>query len=594
MNELRQRPVPLAGNEDDGLGEKYEFDTVKAILTRIFIKKYNNKHTRRRGMLYICSGVILFAYFIYAAFTALRCKPLETTPAYISTDENKPIYISDLTKRDTGSGDRTNYIRKYMLDKTRSDSVPLNRQLADHRPQVCKVKPYVNTRLTISIIIVLYTAPPSVILRMIFSAIERTKPENLAEIIMMAQKGAFDISSYISRYELTHIVRVVISPLKKSLSSARNEAANFATGDILVFLPEAVEILPGWAEPLLEAMHSEGSLLAGLSMDEINAETFEQVEHVPWHLISIPRWDLTTAVPIEIPEHEKYRRQLFAYPDASPVKTPVLQFIPWAADRRTFLRLGGLDEGMIGSGREVHGDLLELSIRWWNCDGEVAYLPCSKVAIISLLSDPNPQMVNDKEQRLHNSQRTARRWASSYMNDYLEATPGARTGKVSQSTRLDDIITGLSCNNLNWYISNVAVDWLFGDKVIIKGSIKTGNSNFCADNMGHDGRYNQGRPRFYKCHGGYSQTWVYRSNSKQVQTETGKCLMSDPYWHDVLTLDYCTEGHSWKWEPLSQGSKLGYLVYKDLCLEYRTENNLAFYSICKETKNQQFLFESLS
>ena len=597
MTELRQRPAALQEDSPDFTEEEDEFTALKTLLQRIIIKKYKNKHIRRRAILYISSGSMFLVYLIYTVIVLIRNQPVETVPAFINTDAYKPKYLVTRDSNDVfgGTGEKSYYLKRHRLDKIRSDSLPLNRQLEDYRPTACKIKPYLKTKHKISIIIVLDISPPSVIMRMILSAIQQTKSENLAEIVIMAQKGALDISSYVWKHDLSHIVRVITMPLKKTLSSSRNEAASYATGDILVFLPEAVEILPGWAEPLLEAMSSsDRGLLAGLSMDEINAETFEQVEHVPWHLISIPRWDFTSAVPIEFPEHERARRQLSPYPDASLVHTPVLQFIPWAADKVNFLKMGGLDEGMIGSTSDVPGDIIELSLRWWNCGGEVAYLPCSKVAIVSLLPDLNSQEDGNKEAMLHNSLRTARRWAGSYKNYYHEAVPRARNRPGSQSAKLDNIINSLSCHSLDWYINSVAIDWMFGDKVARRGAIQAANTNACIDHMGHDGRYSPGRPRFYNCHGGHSQTWVQVASSKQIQTETGKCLMSDQYWHDVLTLDYCKEGHVWKWEPVSQGSKFGYLIYKDLCLEYRTENNLLFYVKCTQNSNQQFIFEALS
>ena len=144
---------------------------------------------------------------------------------------------------------------------------------------------------------------------------------------------------------------------------------------------------------------------------------------------------------------------------------------------------------------------------------------------------------------------------------------------------------------MHWFITNIAVDWNFGDKLVRQGTIKSAGGNACVDTMGHDGRYSPGRPEFYSCHGGYSQRWVHLSSNKQIRTETGKCLVSDQFWHDVLTLDYCKEGQEWRWEPISQGSNIGYMIYKDLCLEYRPENHLLFYVKCTQTANQRFTFE---
>lgn len=593
MNELRQRSTTAEDLEE--LVEKDSFTAVQILLRKVIEKKYNNLHFRRRAGLYLGLFILLSVYLVYSLLLALQCQDTGTTPAFAETFEHQPVYFLESGKRGLAavekSGERDLYLKKYRVDKMRSDSLPLNRQLADYRPEVCKVKPYKKTTLTISIVIVLDIAPPSVVLRGIFSAIRRTKPENLANIVVYAQKGSTDMTDYVYAHQLSHLVRIITSPTKKTLSAARNEAATFAIGDILVFIPEASEILPGWAEPLLEAFSDNPALLAGLSMDEINGETFVQVEHVPWHLISIPRWDLVTAASIEIPEYEQKRRQLLPYPDASPVKTPILQFLPWAASREHFLKLGGLDEGMLGTAAEVPGDVLELSIRWWTCHGEVAYLPCSKVAFVSLLGNPPLSSHQQAENRLYNSRRTATRWGSQYIEYYHEAVPKSKYQSASHSTRLEQTISSLSCRSMHWFITNIAVDWNYGDKLMRQGTIKSTQGDACVDTMGHEGRFSPGRPEFYTCHGGHSQRWLYLNRGKQLQTETGKCLMSDQYWHDVLTLDYCSEGHEWRWEPVSQGSNVGYLIYKDLCLEYRHGNNLLFYVLCKQTVSQQFTFQ---
>ena len=595
MNELRHRSTTEEDRLDEISEKDHSFTAVQTLLLKVIEKKYNNVHFRHRAFLYLSLFLLLLIYFSYTLVQALQCHNAGLTPAFEETLDQQPIFISDSNKRGFAaverSGERDLYLKKFRVDKLRSDSLPLNRRLADYRPEVCKVKLYKKTRLTISVVIVLDIAPPSVVLRAIFSAIRRTKPENLADIVLYAQKGSVDMSEYIYAHSLSQTVRIVTSPTKKTLSAARNEAATYAKGDILVFIPEASEILPGWAEPLLEAFSDNPALLAGLSMDEINGETFAQVEHVPWHLISIPRWDFVTAAPIEIPEHEQKRRGLLPYPDASPVRTPVLQFLPWAAGKEHFLKLGGLDEGMLGTASEVPGDILELSIRWWSCGGEVVYLPCSKVAFVTLSGGPPLSGHLLAENQLYNSGRTATRWGSQYSQFYHEAVPKSRYQSASHSSRLEHVISSLSCQTLNWFIVNIAVDWNFGGKLIRQGAIKSTQGNACVDAMGHDGRYSPGRPEFYSCHGGYSQRWVYLTSNKQIRTETGKCLSSDPYWHDVITLDYCGEGHQWRWEPVTGGSNIGYLIYKDLCLEYRPENHLLFYVPCKQTASQQFTFE---
>ena len=218
----------------------------------------------------------------------------------------------------------------------------------------------------------------------------------------------------------------------------------------------------------------------------------------------------------------------------------------------------------------------------------MVYLPCSKVAPVSLHSPPNQQL---KEHTLTNAQRTAALWARNHMNHFLDRRPTARQGG-SADPMLRKVIHDNSCNNLGWYITNVATDWVFGEKLLRSGVIKSVAGNVCVDNMGYEGRYSFGRPEFYGCHGDHTQHWIWHAATRQLKTETGKCLVSDVYWHDVVTLRYCEEGEQWDWQVVR--GNVGKLVYKDLCLEWRAENRLLFYTECKNIPSQEFKFEKLS
>ena len=428
-------------------------------------------------------------------------------------------------------------------------------------------------------------------MRLVTSITTRTRPKNLAEIILYIQRENEELTTYLNENKI-YILKTIIPHQKKSLSAARNEAAKKAIGDVLVFIPEAAEILLGWAEPLLEVMANNTNTLAGLSMDEIHHKTFRQIEHVPWHLVTFPRWDMITAVPIEIPDHERARRSLLSFPDATPVKTPAAIFPPWAIGKDFFFAIGGLDETFQEHVELVPGDTLELSIRAWCCHGHVVYVPCSKVALISLMQHAGYSEVKQQEVELYNSKVIADRWAGHYINYYNAKQPKAAQTLTVSNTYIDDIIHGskLQCKDLTWYINNIAVDWKFVDSYSKQGSIKLVNADKCLDTMGHDGRYSPGRPEFYGCHGGFTQFWLLEKQTKHLKIETGKCLRSDTFDHDVLALDYCTgPGDQWMFEDI--GNNIGYLKYRGECLEVRPNNNLAYVTTCKGSPEQQFLFQ---
>lgn len=82
----------------------------------------------------------------------------------------------------------------------------------------------------------------------------------------------------------------------------------------------------------------------------------------------------------------------------------------------------------------------------------------------------------------------------------------------------------MNCQSFHWFLTTIATDWNYGNRLLRKGSIKSATSEVCADTMGNEGRYSVGRPEFYGCHGGYSQSWVLLTKNNHIETETGETI----------------------------------------------------------------------
>lgn len=583
-SELRQRPgVVPAPSEEQAVVEQDEMKTAVELVKRIVKRKFRDKM-----FFYQFSFLIVTVFLITLACLGLVGRllavPSDTSvEPYLGAKDQTPIYIST-EARDADSEEYQ--MRRYRLNKRVSDSLPLNRDLTDYRPHTCKFRKYDTVLSKLSVIVILRTAPPSVILRLIHSVLDRTKHNLIAEIILYSHGARPALQHHLSSLPY---VQHHVSSMKRTLTSARNEAANLATGDVIVFLPEATEILPGWADPLLQHIKDKPKSLVGLSMDQINPNTFEQEEHVPWHLLSFPRWDFVSGVAMEIPKHEDDRRHREdLYPDSAAVRTPAIQFQPFAAPRKMFMKLGGLDSGLVGDTDIVVGELIELSLRWWACGGEVYYLPCSKVALVSLLEAQIDSQVQNDELAI-NSRRIAARWSGpQYDKHYFERVPAAKYMQASRSDKLDAVL--LQCKDLTWYKMHVALDWVFPEAILKHGAIQHAYTSptWCVDKMGHEG-YTSGAPGYYTCNAANSQYWLMTKANGQIKTETGKCLKEDDVTPGQVTMDYCpSAGHAWYW-TLTTGD-IGTLQYKGKCLELSPQ--ILYLKPCTGGDNQQWKFGS--
>ncbi|CAG2204784.1 GALNT [Mytilus edulis] len=145
----------------------------------------------------------------------------ENGRAVMST-EKEQLNISDI-------------LEKYRLNIIASDLVPLNRMVPDSRPPGCKNIIYSNDLPKTSIIIPFYDEWPSILIRTVYSIINRTPRHLLQEIILVDDYSQFVelkslLDNYISKKFPKGLVKLIRNPTREGLIKARIKGWKQSTG----------------------------------------------------------------------------------------------------------------------------------------------------------------------------------------------------------------------------------------------------------------------------------------------------------------------------------------------------------------------------
>ena len=142
----------------------------------------------------------------------------------------------------------------------------------------------------------------------------------------------------------------------------------------MVFLTSAVEVQPGWLEPLLSRFAKDELTLAAPVVDFIEQDNFAYTAANIQDSYGVFGWDLqflwTAAGDLDQNEN---------LTDA--VETPHVRGPLLAMSRKHFQRLGGFDEAVCRT-TDTAGTL-SLVLMVWLCGGKVEVLPCSHVGVVN-------------------------------------------------------------------------------------------------------------------------------------------------------------------------------------------------------------------
>lgn len=269
----------------------------------------------------------------------------------------------------------------YGLNEFVSKRISLRRSLPDMRESACRAPNLLGSvpqpLPSASVIIVFDQEPRSVLLRTVFSVLDRSPSELLKEIILV-DYGSLDqnlghpqLENYFKTFSKK--VRVLRHENPLSYADAVNLGAETALGTKLVVLSARSECTHNWLQPLLSWLLRNMFSIAVPIVDVIDGDTF-RYERTSMSEVTLGSfsWDMT----ITRKKIQKRKKSSYATPEFIPVIADGI----FAMDRNLFDLSGGLTSRL--SSRDlVH---LEFSFKSWMGGASIQLIPCSRVGLVRL------------------------------------------------------------------------------------------------------------------------------------------------------------------------------------------------------------------
>lgn len=368
-------------------------------------------------------------------------------------------------------------MRKYFLNVVASDLIPLNRLVPDSRPPNCKSKTYRHDLPTTSVIIPFYDEWPSILVRTVYSIINRTPRHLLQEIILVDDASTMSelkepLDWYIKTNFPTGLIKIIHVPTRQGLIKARLKGWKLSKGEVVVFFDSHMEVNLDWLQPLLTEIKINRKTVAMGVLDYINSETFEYRFNegymtrygFDWRLVFFETF---------------FRQDQIGPSEESTRPGTVMVGAAYAIDSKYFGEIGTYDEGMKVWG----GENLEMAWRVWMCGGRLVHLPCSHLGHIAR-SQPYDFPGGRRNIEVFNYKRAIEVWMEpehkqfvyDHFEDMQEVNVGDLTDRIALKKRLN-------CKTFSWFIENIWPELhVFNKDVFAWGSARNLQNNMCLDN----------------------------------------------------------------------------------------------------------------
>ncbi|CAL8097693.1 unnamed protein product [Calicophoron daubneyi] len=332
-----------------------------------------------------------------------------------------------------------------------SDKVAIDRSLTDIRHPNCKTKLYSSKLPQTSVIIPFFEEHWSTLLRTFNTTLLRSPPNLIKEVILVDDGSTMrdflkdQLDNYLKEHYPDGKVRVVRSPTRQGLITARLLGAKAATGDVLVFLDSHCEPSHNWLPPLLHYIAADYKTVTCPFIDVIDGDNFHYRAQDEGARGAFD-WELFYKRLPKLPEDEPH-------PD-EPFVSPVMAGGLFAISAKWFWELGGYDPGLVIWG----GEQYELSFKLWMCGGKMLDIPCSRIGHIYRVHPTNFPSTGISNFLGRNYKRVAEVWMDEYKEYVYNRRPSYRGIDPGNLTEQLAIRTRLNCSSFKWFMNNVAFD----------------------------------------------------------------------------------------------------------------------------------------
>ncbi|KAK7009296.1 Polypeptide N-acetylgalactosaminyltransferase 10 [Biomphalaria glabrata] len=363
------------------------------------------------------------------------------------------------------------------LNTVASDVAPLNRLVPDSRLQNCDKLVYnLQSLPTASIIIPFHNEWPSLLLRTVYSVVNRSPRPLIQEIILVDDASTLGqlqkpLEDYIEANFPQGLVRLIRHTERLGLIKARMSGCRVSKGDVLIFFDSHMEVNIDWLPPLLSEIARDNTVVAMATLDYIQADDLSYKFYKNYLIRYGWNWRLGF--------YELYFREDQIGPDPrKPRPGPTMVGAAFAIDKNYFFHLGGYDESMSVWG----GENLEMGWRVWQCGGRLMHVPCSRIGHVPR-SQPY-SFPGGREQVEHfNYKRAISVWMGNYSRYVYSIFPDMKTLDVGDIADRLELKSRLKCQEFGWYLENIWPELAkYDEKVTTWGQVKNKGTGLCMDN----------------------------------------------------------------------------------------------------------------
>ncbi|KAK3605647.1 hypothetical protein CHS0354_032598 [Potamilus streckersoni] len=450
-------------------------------------------------------------------------------------------------------------IEYYQVNLYASDLIPLNRMVPDSRFINCKKIKYPKGLPTASVIIPFYDEWPSLLLRTVYSVVNRTPRHLLEEIILVDDGSTLEelkegLDDYIKKYFPDGLIKLLRLPQISGLIKARTEGWKISTGKVLVFFDSHMEVNMDWLQPLLAAINKERTTVAMGILDSIQRDSF-QYDYYDGYVIRYGfEWRLGF--------FETYFRADQIGKTTEDVRLgTVMVGAAYAIDSSYFREIRAYDEGMKVWG----GENLEMSWRVILCGGRLIHVPCSHFGHVDRFQ-PYSFPGGRRAIEMYNYKRAIEVWMEPdhkmFVYHHYPEMNDLDVGNLSE--RLE-IKKRLECKPFSYFLANHWPELLvYNQNVYAWGFARNPQTNKCLDN--HYYLY-RAAEKLYAEHCSYqfeAQGFSWMTN-KQLRTTLQCVVVKTTSDGERPMLEDCFDGPFETWEH----KKSGYIKHEKtgLCLD---------------------------